>query len=424
MEGSCTVQMFNEPKDSCGPEKVFEFNDPLLDYEAILVIDSLKDGKSSGGIRISETIDRNEISAMAHSMTMKYCVLQRMMGGAKCGIRIPPDCTSEHKTRILESFGKKASGLLQKSTYIPYRDMNCTEKDIHSVLTAAQCPSYKVSDSSYFTALSVVSSITAACSFQKRSLHHLSCIIEGFGNVGFHIANELEKYGVCIMGISTKNGAIYNPEGFRIQQLIHQRESYGDELVTLYPDFLVEPKELLLERQCDILVPCAHYHSIHRDNMENINTFLIAPGANNPYDVGVEAYLSERNIICLPDFVTNIGGILGTSLFDNQVSVKRIHRFFDYDFSQFIYQLLQSSKHNRRTPGDIAGMLAEINHDQQRQIGNKSMDQSSLKDSSSLSSFISRLPSILQQQFYLFNERRIVLRNLRVLKRMGNRSSL
>ena len=169
MEKKNSIQEFIKNEKERKPLKIIRFKDVLLDYDAVIVIDSLLNGKSSGGIRISEFIDTDEIILMAKSMTLKYAILQRMMGGAKCGIHIPSNCTDEQKTQILKSFGKQASSILQSKTYIPYMDMNCSQKDINTILTAANCPLYQVSDSSFFTALSVVYAIKSTYSYENRS---------------------------------------------------------------------------------------------------------------------------------------------------------------------------------------------------------------------------------------------------------------
>ena len=129
---------------------IVRITDQSLKYKALIVIDTLKSGRSSGGIRISDHIDEDEIISMARSMTLKYSYLQRGMGGAKCGIQIPSDCTAEKKQQILKSFGQKAAQILEKKRYIPYMDMNCTKDDLHTILRAANVPMFKLSDSSYF----------------------------------------------------------------------------------------------------------------------------------------------------------------------------------------------------------------------------------------------------------------------------------
>jgi glutamate dehydrogenase/leucine dehydrogenase len=377
----------------------------------------LRGQKSSGGIRISDTIDEDEIRAMARSMTLKYLILHRQMGGAKCGIRIPQNCDAKHKRIILTSFGKKAAGILQKRQYIPYMDMNCTKEDIKTILTAAHTPFYKISDSSYFTALSVISSIKAASMFQQRTLQNRSVIIEGFGNVGSHIASELEQYGIRLVGISTKKGAIYRHEGFSIPDILKQRKALGDDVISKYPEFHREPKEMLLKQPCDILVPCARYHSINQKNMEAINTAIIAPGANNPYDEGVEPYLFDQGVICLPDFVTNIGGILGTSLYDNGISMNLVHRFFDDEFSGFIHHLCQKSMQVKKPPGSLAVSIAKtLHHDTKK----KEIDTSkrTISPDSLFPIILSYLPAHMSKQYHLFMETRRLQKNIQILKKL------
>ena len=73
--------------------------------------------------------------------------------------------------------------------------MNCSVEDITTVIGSAGCAFKGMSDSSYFAALTVASTVKAACDVRNMDVSTASAAIEGFGNVGSNIGQELSKWG-------------------------------------------------------------------------------------------------------------------------------------------------------------------------------------------------------------------------------------
>ena len=71
----------------------------------------------------------------------------------------------------------------------------------------------------------------------------------------------------------------------------------------------VEPLELLLEYECDILLPAALENQIHEENAARIKAKIIAEGANGPITKDAENMLLQRGIVILPDLYLNAGGV-------------------------------------------------------------------------------------------------------------------
>ncbi len=46
------------------------------------------------------------------------------------------------------------------------------------------------------------------------------------------------------------------------------------------------------------------------DNVDRLQTRLVAQGANIPFSEGAERRLKERGVLCLPDFIANAGGVI------------------------------------------------------------------------------------------------------------------
>lgn len=353
--------MDNAEKQSRTQPILHEFIDNSVGLHAYIVIDSLKNGNSCGGVRILDDVTVEEIKALARAMTFKYCFLKENMGGAKAGIILPKDCTHQQRTKILEAFGRNASFLLRKRTYIPWTDMNCSVDDIATIMNAAGCNFHGISDSAYFTALTVASAVKAACETNDIDMSTISVTIEGFGSVGMNLASELKKWGVKIIGVSTVKGALYDAGGLDINKLLKLRKQYKDDLVYHYGTECIERKELLLEMYTDILIPCARPWTINTTNMKKIKAKMIIPGANVPLTKEAEEFLHQKGVLCLPDFICNVGGVGGTGLYNAGNRIPRVQRFIMNEFGQLVKELILKSFKEHRLPSDIARSVAEKN---------------------------------------------------------------
>ena len=345
------------------PQMICEFVDESVGLHAYLVIDSTRYGHSCGGLRILEDVTLEEVKTLARAMTLKYSFLKSNMGGAKAGIVLPEGCSRKQRAQILEAFGRKASPILKKAIYIPWIDMNCSVEDIATIMKSAGCAFKGMSDSSYFTALTVASAVKAACDIRGIDVSAASVVIEGFGNVGGNVGQELSKWGTKIVGVSTAKGAIYDNGGLDIDKLVESRKRYGNDLVRYYGDEtgFYEEKELLLEMDTDILIPCARPWTINAKNMNRIRAKMIVPGANVPLTEEAEELLHKKGILCLPDFVCNIGGVLGTALYDRRVLASKVHEFIMKEFGLLVKELIWRSVKDNRRPSEVAQKIAEDN---------------------------------------------------------------
>ncbi len=346
---------------------IHEYVDETVGLHAFIVIDSLCNGTSCGGLRISEDLSVEEIKALAQAMTKKYCFLKQYRGGAKAGIILPKHCTPEQRKRILQAFGWAAANLLKQQRYIPWTDLNSTPEDIVTIMNAAGGDFQGISDSAYFTALTVASAVKATCEMKALDIPTVTVIIEGFGEVAVNLALELENLGVKVVGVSTLQGALYDEQGLDIKKLRALKKQDQDDFVHQYTTERVTHKELLLEMNADILIPCARTWSINSTNMRKIKATMIIPAANVPLTSEAEAYLYQKGILSLPDFICNSGGIFGTSLYDNKNTIPRIHRFIIDEYGQLIKDLLLVSSNKQRSPSEIAQMIVEKNHNMMTQ---------------------------------------------------------
>jgi glutamate dehydrogenase/leucine dehydrogenase len=343
------------------PHLIRELKDERSGLIGYLVIDTLVAGRSCGGVRMVTDVTLSEVKALARAMTLKYGFLgDPTIGGAKAGIAVLADCPAEKKTKILQSFGRQIAPSLKSKQYIPWTDMHAGPGEIATILRAAGVRPGSMPDSAYTTALSVFGSIQAACRFKHISLPEITVAIEGFGRVGSSLAGELAEAGAKIVAVSTRLGAVRDRNGLDIEELVRTRKIRGDDFIRQLRTGKPIDKRDLLELDVDVLVPAARPDSIHEKNAGRLRARIIAPAANNPITAGAEAIIHASDILSVPDFVANTGGIYGSRL-QGRMSPERIHRLFLGAYSDMVFTLLRRAQETGLTPRDLAERIAKEN---------------------------------------------------------------
>ena len=334
-------------------------NGRLLGYVAI---DSTVGGRSCGGLRMLPDIDEAEIRALARSMTFKYGFLGLPQGGAKAGVIGNPEAPRTERLKHLVEFGHVIKPLLHAKTFIPTSDMGTENADIRHMLNAVgiRVGRRELQDNSsgYYTAHSVWAGVIQSAKHIGLDLSQCTVAIEGFGNVGKPLTNLLTHSGVKVVAISTSHGGIYNPQGLNMDRLTRLAGELGSRVVEAYREAEFIDRETLLELPVDILCPCARWNSIHSGNASRISTRIICPGANNPVTPDAERTLSEQGVLCLPDFVTNCGGVLGGTMEFASVSRKKITAFINHHVGERIAWLLKETKAQNMLPSELAARFS------------------------------------------------------------------
>lgn len=221
--------------------------------------------------------------------------------------------------------------------------------------------------SGFYTAHSVLVGVIQSARHIGLNLSRCTVAIEGFGNVGKPLAILLAKVGIKVIVISTSRGALYNPQGLKVDRLVRLADEEGSRVVEVYREAEFIDREALLELPVDILCPCARWNSIRPDNADRISARIICPGANDPITSDAERALFKRGVLCLPDFVTNCGGVLGGTMEFASVNRERITAFIEHYIGERIAWLLKEAKAKCVLPREVAVPLALQRFQQVRQ---------------------------------------------------------
>lgn len=335
------------------PQMVCELIERRTGLEAYLVLDTVGPAGACGGIRITEDVGLDEVKALARAMTLKYRFLRVLpLGGAKAGIRIPAGCDAERRTRLLEAFGRKAAPLLRGGIYHPWTDMNTGEKELNEVLRGAGMKPRRFAESGRYTSLTVAASVRAVAEFLQKDVRGLRVAIEGFGSVGSALASELHARGARVVAVSTADGALRHDDALDVPALVERRRRGEDVLAAGGGERM--PRERLLELEVDVLVPGARPAAIHAGNAGAVRAAAIVPAANVPVTDEAKTALLGRGVICLPDFVCNAGGALGSYLRGQGLAEPAVRRSLLDDYGRHVTELLKAAQRRGVSPEEVA----------------------------------------------------------------------
>ncbi len=305
--------------DEFGPEKIIEVYDYKTGMHGFVVLDNTSRGPGKGGIRMTPSVNKEEVSKLARAMTWKCAIAELPFGGAKSGIIADDKKISRlQKDNIIKAFSR-AIKEISPSKYVAAPDMNMGEREIdifvreNGNMKSATGKSRKLKGLPHelgSTGFGVYHATLVGAKHIDLEIKGSGVAIEGFGNVGTFAAKFLEKDGAKIVAVSDSKGTVYNKDGLDYNKLIKTKEKTGS-VINYKPgkDFSVEK---IFELPVDIIVPAAIPNSINNKNYNKIKARLISEGANIPITPEVEDKLHGRGILIVPDFIANAGGVISS----------------------------------------------------------------------------------------------------------------
>ncbi|HLU99908.1 MAG TPA: Glu/Leu/Phe/Val dehydrogenase [Acidobacteriota bacterium] len=290
-----------------------------------------------GGIRFSELVTQDEITALAGLMTYKCAIVDVPFGGSKGGVCLNPRSFSEQE---LERITRRYTAeLIRKNAIgpgvnVPAPDMGTSEREMAWVFDTydafhpggidnAACVTGKpvsqggIARRREATGRGVAYGLKQVFEhpedIKALGLNHALAgtriSIQGFGNVGYHCARILQEEHDCrIVSVAEWDGTVFSSEGLDIAKLKRHRDRSGS--IRNFPGAttLDDPKAALTI-DCDVLIPAALENQITLDNARQIKARIVAEAANGPTTPQAEAILTEKGVLVIPDIFLNAGGV-------------------------------------------------------------------------------------------------------------------
>jgi glutamate dehydrogenase (NAD(P)+) len=287
------------------------------------VVHSIARGPAKGGIRFAPDVTLDEIRALAAWMTWKCAVVNIPFGGAKGGVICDPMLLSEGELeRITRRYTAELIDFLGPEKDVPAPDMNTNEQTMAWVMDT-----YSMHMRHTVTAVVTGKPLELGGSLGRVEATGRGCmivtlqalkrfgllpsttrvVVQGFGNVGGMAARLMHQQGFTIVSVIEVDGAIYNPGGIDIPQLIRHRKETGSILDFPEAENMDRDEAMLLE--CDVLLPAAKENVITSKNAPKIRARILCEGANGPTTPGADAILADNGVFVIPDILANAGGV-------------------------------------------------------------------------------------------------------------------
>ncbi len=346
-----------------------------------LAVDSAVGGRSYGGVRLTPNVSPAELRRLAYRMTLKFGFLGLSGGGAKAGIVGNPEAPPQERQAALRRFMVALSPFIRSGCYQPAADVGTSEAEIAEAMAhigvgrSRQEPSRE--QSGFYTSLTVVAGARAAARHLGQELAGLRAAVHGFGKVGVSVAQGLAEHGATIVAVSTSQGALYQPHGLPVETLAALARRAGSGFVLEYKEAERQDKEELLTLPVDVLCPCALSDSLHAGNAAQVQARIVSPGANCAVTLEAERCLVERGTLCLPDFVTNSGGVLGGTMAFAGLGTRTIRRLVEEQVEPRIAAQIARGQEGEELPSQAAEREALARFEKvQRQAEQRSLKRS------------------------------------------------
>ncbi|MCL2111558.1 MAG: Glu/Leu/Phe/Val dehydrogenase [Clostridiales bacterium] len=292
-------------------------------------------GPSKGGIRFhpDETLDT--VRALAMWMTWKSAVVDIPLGGGKGGIACDPRTMSMgEQERMCRGYVRQLSSTIGPLIDIPAPDMMSSAQhmlwmlDEYETIMRAHYPGVITGKPvgmggslgrAEATGYGVMYTLVEALRLRGDSVKGKTASLQGFGAVGEHAARKFEELGGIVTAVSCwdnndkKAYTFKKKGGLDINALAAAKDAYRDidkeKARDIGCDIL--PGDAWLSEEADILIPAAQENEITTKNLDSINKSVrvICEAANGPTTPEADPLILAKDIMIIPDFLCNAGGV-------------------------------------------------------------------------------------------------------------------
>lgn len=282
-------------------------------------------GPCKGGIRFHPEADHDEVLGLATTMTWKTALVDLPFGGAKGGVQVDPRSLSRRELEaVTRVFTSRISLLLGPYRDIPAPDMGTNQQVMAwlldefskrngyspAVVTGKPVALGGSLGREEATGQGVAYVMEEFARDEEIPLEGGRVVIQGFGNVGAHLARLLHERGARVVAVSDVEGGIHADGGLDVPALFEhaygRRRPVGEfargDRIT---------NEQLWRIPCEWLVPAALGGVINKDhNVYDLDCRVVVEAANSPTTPVADKVLADRGIPVIPDFLVNAGGVI------------------------------------------------------------------------------------------------------------------
>ncbi len=293
-------------------------------------------GPSKGGIRFHPQETADTVRALAMWMTWKCAVANIPLGGGKGGVICDPhDLSEREQERLSRGWIRQIARDIGPVRDVPAPDVMTNSQhmlwmmDEYQAIHGGQYPGVITGKPvelggslgrTEATGYGVVYQLREALKEMKIDITETKAAIEGFGNVAQYAAELFIEYGGKVVTVSCwdqKDGkaySYYKEDGIDLKELRKITDRFGtiDKTKAEKLGYKRLDGKDWLTHNVDILIPAALENSITKDNVDKIKTSvkIVVCGANGPVTPEAENTLVKNDVIVIPDFLANSGGVV------------------------------------------------------------------------------------------------------------------
>jgi leucine dehydrogenase len=273
-------------------ERVLLATDEAAGYRAIVALHSTRLGPAVGGTRLW-TYDEDEAALrdalrLSRGMTYKTAAAGLPMGGGKTVILAPRPLVS--REALFRAHGRLVASL--GGRYITAEDVGTSHHDMAIVRTETGFVA-GLRDPSPVTAHGVFRALIAAARYRwhTESLDGKTVALQGCGHVGAALAGELRRAGARLV--------VCDVDGERARRCAAE---CGGRAV---------PPDGIYDVAADVYAPCALGATLDPRTIPRLRCAIVVGAANNQLADPEDAdRLAHRDILYVPDYVANAGGVI------------------------------------------------------------------------------------------------------------------
>ncbi|MFW6041129.1 MAG: Glu/Leu/Phe/Val family dehydrogenase [Thermoplasmatota archaeon] len=292
-------------------------------------------GPCKGGIRFhpQETIDT--VRALAMWMTWKCAVVDIPLGGGKGGVICDPhDLSDREQENLCRGWIQQIAKNIGPIQDVPAPDVMTNPQHMlwmmdeyekiaggkyPGVITGKPVEMGGSKGRTEATGYGVIYVLRELLKELDIDITETTASVQGFGNVAQYAVELLTEYGGKVVSVSCwdqddkKPYSYYKEDGVDIEELREITSRFGTIDKEKAKDLGYEKRsgEDWLKHKVDVLIPAALENAITEDNVSDIpeEVQIIVSGANGPITPEADDLLAERDIIVVPDFLANAGGV-------------------------------------------------------------------------------------------------------------------
>ncbi len=292
-------------------------------------------GPCKGGIRFHPQETQDTVRALSMWMTWKCAVVDLPLGGAKGGVICDPHNLSEREQeQICRGWVRQLARNVGPNTDVPAPDVMTNAQhmlwmlDEFEGIMGAKMPGFITGKPvgiggslgrTEATGYGVIFAVREALKDLNIRAADTTASVQGFGNVAQYAIQLYQQLGGVVVCVSCWDQAdktsysYHKADGISLNELLAITDRFGgiDRSKATDLGYDVLPGDAWLSQDVDILIPAALENQITEENVSNISARvkIIAEGANGPTTTGADDALRARNIVVIPDFLANAGGV-------------------------------------------------------------------------------------------------------------------